>query len=388
VLYRLLAASFRGFDVARRALLERVIAVLACSLPAERVLEVFLGLRQRRANHKHTVRAIVRYLLRHPARASLARARRPAVVACLEHALGRDVARRCGRVAASAPAAPADEDYLHRHCLRHAPDVRALLAFLWKHGPAPAAELSHLGPPEPLTSPAPLETGTINAFNRGEIAAALTHVYRGGATAALADAIAARADALAATLPHFDGRFGLVLDASASTRGYGEREHCCIAQSCAFELVLERVCRELVVQRVGGAGEPPEPMGRSDLAWALLELLEADPDVVAVVTDGYENHHAGDLARVLAALPGAGIDTPVVVVHSKFTFKDDLSLRRPATGVPELEIWHERDFEGVYLTLLALARGQGRDEWKRHAERQLTAFERRNQPWMHTTSRR
>jgi hypothetical protein len=387
VLYQLLASSWSGFALPRRALLLRVIAALACSLAPERVLEVFLGLRQRRANHKHTVRAILRYLFCHPARATLMRARRPTVVECLEHALGRDVARRCARVAATEAPAPADQRYLHKHVLRHAPDARALLCFLYKRGPT--VEVVPWEQPEPLARPAQLETGTVNAFNRGELAAALTHVYRGGATEELSDAIAARADALAATLPHFDGRLGLVLDASASTRGYGEREHCCIAQSVAFELVLERACRELVVRTVGGNGaELPEPMGRTDLAWALFDVLETAPDLVAIVTDGYENHHAGDLARVVAALPGAGIDVPVVVVHSKFTFKDDLSLRRPVQGVPELEMWHERDFEGVYLSLLALSRGNGREQWKRYAERRLTALERRNPPWMHSPSRR
>src|SRR5215218_5296617 len=90
VLFRLLAQSRAGVAAPLRLTLDRVTARLATALPADDVLAVFLALRRARANHKHVRRAVVRYLLNHPRLAALARRRRPAVVDCLEHALGRD----------------------------------------------------------------------------------------------------------------------------------------------------------------------------------------------------------------------------------------------------------------------------------------------------------
>ena len=136
----------------------------------------------------------------------------------------------------------------------------------------------------------------------------------------------------------------LVLDASASTRGYGEREFCCISQSQALRLVLEQLLRQSAGLPGRRQRHPPRPEGDSDLAAALLDALEGNPDVVAIVSDGYENVLSGDLARVVASLPAAGVRTPVVFCHSKFTDKDDLTLRRPAPQLPELEFWHQERF--------------------------------------------
>src|SRR5262249_41918041 len=88
---------------------------------------------------------------------------------------------------------------------------------------------------------------------------------------------------------------------------------------------------------------------------AVLEAAEESPDVIAVVTDGYENVAGGDLADVAAALPRAGVIAPVVVCQSKFTSKDDLTLRRPAPTLPEVSFWHEDDVEDVLFALASYA---------------------------------
>src|SRR5262249_44089715 len=138
--------------------------------------------------------------------------------------------------------------------------------------------------------------------------------------------------------------------------GYGEREFCCIAQTQGFRLVLEQCCAKLQVIQVGGVGDLARPDGDTDLAAAVLDALDTNPDVVAIVSDGYENHLHGDLARVIASLPTAEVRTPVVFIHSKFSGKDDLSLRRPVPGLSELEFWHQQDFAEVLWFLFAHAR--------------------------------
>ncbi|MEO1378695.1 MAG: VWA domain-containing protein, partial [Cyanobacteria bacterium J06635_10] len=57
---------------------------------------------------------------------------------------------------------------------------------------------------------------------RGDIAATLVHLYRGGKSDQLMEATEKYVKEAAAKLPHFDGTLALVFDASASTGSYGD----------------------------------------------------------------------------------------------------------------------------------------------------------------------
>ncbi len=383
VLYQLLGASRDGLADEARRTLERVGAVLLRWLDAEQVLRVFLALRRARANHKHTRRAVVGYLLNHPRLEELASRRRPALVDCLEHALGRNVARGCARFLKEN--GPAD-DYARRNLLRFAPDAdrtAGVIGYLYGKGPCPAPRAAEaVVPAATQVTESPERPRTVTATNRGDISATLVHMYRGGTNAELKAAVDRYADEAARGLPHFDGTVALVLDASASTLGYGERQFCCVAQSQALRLVLQRCCARLHVHVVGRDGELPLPEGDTDLATAVLDALESDPDVVAVVSDGYENAQGGDLARVAASLPSAGVTTPVVFCHSKFTDKDDLSLRRCAPLLPELEFWHQDNFAEVLWSLFASTRPpRGEGFLEGQLRRRLAALEQEGRPW-------
>jgi len=306
-------------------------------------------------------------------------------VDCLEHALGKNVARACARLLTEADAAPG---YVRRHLLRFAREPQragSVLAFLYGKAPCPAppATARVAAPLAGLATPQRVHPKTITATNRGDVSSTLVHLYRGGSNPDLSAALDQYVENVAKRLPRFDGSIGLVLDASASTLGYGEREYCCVAQSQALRLVLQKCVADLRVYPVGGSGNPPPPEGDTDLATALLDALEGEPDVVAVVSDGYENVHDGDLARVAASLPAAGVPTPVVFVHSKFTAKDDLDLRRPAPGLPELEFWHEDDFADVLWALGTRARAPRGETFVRDALRQrLLALEKEGPSWI------
>src|SRR5262249_35261417 len=175
---------------------------------------------------------------------------------CLEHALGKNVARGCAKRLAQHEL---DAGYVQRHLLRFAgrPErARAVVQFLYRQGPCPPAQV-----PVPAAAPAavaeaaaPERPRTVTATNRGDIAAPLVHVYRGGANEELRQALDRYVRQEAERSPRFDGKVALVLDASASTLGYGEREYCCLSQSQALRLVLEQCCANLRVVTVGGAG--------------------------------------------------------------------------------------------------------------------------------------
>jgi len=384
ILFQLLGHSRIELSVEVRQLLDRVTAQLLAALEPRRVLTVFLALRRARANHKHTRRAMLRYLLNHPRLEELANQRRPALVDCLEHALGKNVARACARFLDEGNQ---NDRYVRRHLLRFAHDaeqVRKVTVALYRRG-EPLVSRNPLVTALPAAVTLPVENAprTITATNRGEIAATLVHIYQGGSNAELNAAVQKYVHEAATSLPRFNGTVALVLDASASTQGYGEREFCCISQSQAFRLVLEQCCAKLHVVQVSGADGLARPDGDTDLASAVLDALDTDPDVVAIVSDGYENHFQGDLGRVVASLPNAGVQTPVVFCHSKFSSKDDLSLRRPAPGLPELEFWHQQDFKEVLWVLFAHARSpQGEAFLRQELRQRLVQLETEKQSWI------
>jgi hypothetical protein len=392
MLLQLLAASRAQLPAGARHIQERVVATLLMALPADTVLQAFLTLRRLRANHRHTTRAIAGYLLNHPDAAALMAHRRPAVADCLEHALGKNTARGAIRTLARS-------DHNGRG------SARPLLRYAGQTERATSLAPTLYAPPLGIGRliPAPDATyadahaacaqwlaahwerpATITATNRGELAATLIHLYRGGEVAPVRAALEQSLDAAVAELPRFAGRLALVLDLSASTRSYGDREYCCLSQSVALAMALARVCPDLHIYRVGGAGAAalPQPEGETDLACGLLEALECDPDLVAIVSDGYENRIEGDLARVTAALPGAGVTTPVVFCHSKFTNQDDLTFRRPASGIPQLEFWHQRDFAPLLTDLFLRSRGDhGRASLREYLVQRLDRLEQEGALW-------
>lgn len=367
LLFESLTRSREGQTVEERTRQDRAIHALLRALDADTVLTVFLTLRRVRANHKHVTRTILAYLLNHAEAADLWVRRRPAVTDVLEHAVGKNVLRAAVRYAAlGAEAAPEQKTYLRRAVLRYASDAEwatELLRLLAISGEEaakatreqPAYQTAHQSFAEALTLRKE-RPSVITAENRGEIAAALTALYRQETRAGLQEQFRKGLSQVAEYCPQFAGKVALILDASASLAGYGDRKFCCLAQSVALRLVLGHCAPNLTVYTVGTgstideAGAVPLPGGATDLAMALLDALDQHPDLVLIVSDGYENRCTGDLARVLATLPQLGIQTPIIFCHTKFTGQDDLTLRQPTRGlVPEMGFWHEADFPEFML---------------------------------------
>ena len=357
ILFQLLRTSRKKFSVNLRLTLESVTNFLLTILHPDKVLTVFLALKRVRANHKHTTRAILKYIFEHPQSLDMVTYRRPAVVDCLEHALGKNVARGCAKIVSLG----GDETYLRQNLLRFVNDkekVVLILQLLYRHeslqtGTGEYRQI-HQNYSAILASQQE-RPKTVTATNRGDIAATLVHLYRGGKSHQLMQATEEYVKETAAKLPRFDGTLALVFDASASTQSYGDREYCCLAQSLALKLVLEQCCSNLKVYQVGGTVDVlPMPEGYTDIATSLLDALKDEPDLVAIISDGYENLYPGDLTKVIATLPQIGINTPIVFCHSKFTKQDDLKLRRPATNILELEVWHQEDFNNLLLSILSM----------------------------------
>ena len=348
VLLRVLAASWADLGEQTRRVLAKAVRALLFGLPPAQAITVLLAVRRMRANHKHVTRAAVAFVLEHPDGDALIAARRPALADCLEHALGKATARACARLAAEGDTG---SPYLRTRLLRFTADpatalrrLRALYAPGTHNAPAPQE------PPIAL-DPAREDPPVVTVTNRGDIAATLVHLHRGGPEAELRPALAGYVAEAVRGLPRMAGHVALVLDASASMRGYGEREWALMSQAAALRQVLAAVCARLDVVEVGGVEGRPE--GATDLATGLLDALDTGPDLVAIVTDGYENTLPGDLARVAATLPRAGVTTPVLLCQVMFTRSDDLTYRTPAPELPRCRFWHQDDFAELLPWLFA-----------------------------------
>lgn len=367
VLLQVLESSWSGYPSRLRNTLTRVVRSLVNALPGATVATVFLALRRRRANHKHVTKATLHLLTEHPEIDDLVHSHRAVLVDCLEHAWGKATTRGLARRLASDASVPAGVDA--RLALR----IRQLYA---------GADRPEIEPRELIDlDGVEGRPNVVNTTNRGDIAATLVHLYRGGDAKHLTDALHQYVATVAAALPTYPGKIALVLDRSASMRGYGEREWAVLSQAEALRLVLAKSCEELVVIPVGATEpddqtSPPVPNGATDLATAVLDAVSHKPDIIAVVSDGFENVYPGDLSKVVETLPFVDVETPVVFCHSAFGHSDDLTARRPLPSVPQRAFWHQADLVPLVTWLVAHANGTSVDAWIRQALRmRLSAVE-------------
>ncbi|WP_431927025.1 hypothetical protein [Nonomuraea jabiensis] len=390
VLLCTLAASQDGLDERARATLAKVTRALMIGLPPAYAVTALLALRRLRVNHKHATRAVVAFVLEHPEADALIEARRPALVDCFEHALGKATARGCARLIAEGDTG---SGRLRRSLLRFTSDpVAAIGRVRALYAPGTYGAVAPQEPPRPLDQVGE-RPAIVTPTNRGDIAATLVHLYRGGPAAELRPALAGYVAEATRGLPRLAGHVAVVLDASGSMRGYGDREWAVMSQAAALRLVLAEVCERLTVVETGEVGDRLTVVetgevgdrlavvetagvggrltvvetaeGATDLATRLLDALDTRPDLVVIVTDGYENVMPGDLARVVATLPRAGVTTPVVLCQATFTAGDDLTLRDPAPRLPRQPFWHQDDFAGLLPWLFGHC-APGRD-WIRTA---------------------
>ncbi|MCF2529407.1 hypothetical protein [Yinghuangia soli] len=152
-------------------------------------------------------------------------------------------------------------------------------------------------------------------FARYDAVRLYVYAYERGMSDDVAQALAARARTAAAALDLADRRIALVLDGSASMAGAREQALRPVAATLALRDVLREAAAETAEVWFGARPDADglvRPAGASGPAEALIEALSGLPDLVVVVSDGYENAPAGRFAEVLAAARDLGITTPVV----------------------------------------------------------------------------
>ncbi len=111
---------------------------------------------------------------------------------------------------------------------------------------------------------------------------------------------------------------GILVDASGSSFGSDTQKlkPIAVAQSIRDALV-ESAVKKHSLRYAGGTLKDGliYPSGETDLATPLAELMQDEPDIIFVISDGYENAPAGRFHEVLSKARELGLTTPVVQLN-------------------------------------------------------------------------
>ena len=176
---------------------------------------------------------------------------------------------------------------------------------------------------------------------RHDVVRLYVYAFEMGMSEAIREELHRKARTAAARLPIQFGHAGILVDVSASMLGHETQSRRPISIALAMrDLLGEMAERATIVTsdgRVALAGELVVPSGDTSLASGLVALLKRDPDVVFVLTDGYENAPAGRFAEVVRAVRRMGIETPIHQFSPVFAAESS-GLRSLSEAVPGLPV--------------------------------------------------
>ncbi|WP_197996321.1 hypothetical protein [Gimesia panareensis] len=155
------------------------------------------------------------------------------------------------------------------------------------------------------------------------------------------------------------GRVAAVLDRSRSTKGSRERRNRPLGVALAASYLLRKASRDYRAFWTPANTEGEDefltrPAGQTALAEPLLDALDWQPDLIVIVSDGYENDPpqlVDQVARVYREAIGKG-NTPEIVHMNPVFDADHYSPRRLGATIPTVGL---RDAEDI-PTMLGFAR--------------------------------
>jgi hypothetical protein len=338
---------------------DRLIVETLPHLPVDTVLAGFLKLVELRVNNQRTSGWIRAYIFGAPQLESWAVNHRRDLRILVRHALGNPVTLTClHKFVIENPDAKTTA-YLQRYVLRYAKNAALVRdVFLFLFGKLKQSQFSLLN--AYLTARQDIQAGKGLPFKvlRGiagtfhakisqrrlqrlasrdkvkrevseeideSLVGSIRHYYRSG------EQLNAQAiEQEMARIPYWDAFVYFIIDASASMRGFGTREYNSIAIATGIFKVFQKRIRQTAHAWVGGSDDEnfPQPMGTTSIAPTLIEAFQHKPDVIIIISDGYENIEQGDKAAVFAGLEQLGIQIPIVQIIPAFTERDRIENRQ------------------------------------------------------------
>jgi sulfur transfer protein SufE len=373
---------------------DKLIVEILPHLPVATVLQGFSKLVERRVNNQRTSGWIRAYIFGAPQLESWAVTHRRALRKLTRHALGNPVTLTCLHKFAQDEKDEKTTAYLRHYVLRYAKDnaalVRDVFLFLFGklknsqftqlsaylaarqemeagkglplkvlqglkgsfHPKFPKRRLRHLASREKTKREVSEEIEEADDSLVGRI----RRYYRTAETAQLAQ-INEAIEQEAARIPDWDAHVYFIMDASDSMRGFGYRQYNNMAIAMGILKVFQKRIRQTQVAWIGAAPSDddafPQPAGATASAPALLEAVKQKPDVIILISDGYENVEQGDTAAVLAGIEQLGIFMPMLHIIPAFTERDRIEERQPLTGYPAFLETGQRGFLSTWLQMRA-----------------------------------
>ena len=182
------------------------------------------------------------------------------------------------------------------------------------------------------------------------VSSIIRYGYERGFDRDVTSAITSRIKAEAKSVPGNFGRSVVVVDNSASAYGSGDRKYYPIAASIAVAFLIKEVSDDCEILYTNPSDAKfPRPGNDTDLAGSVLQAFQKEPDVVWLVSDGYENVSAGTLDSILRAIRDIGNKTPLVHLNPVFASESsgvrkvsELCLTHSITGSESLPAMYEK----------------------------------------------
>ncbi len=179
--------------------------------------------------------------------------------------------------------------------------------------------------------------------------------YRSGAPQQLITSLNAAIAKNALAIPHWAAHVYFIVDASASMQGFGNRQYNNMAIAIGLFKVFQQRIRQTQVAWIGATPSDenafPQPTGSTIIAPALIEAVKQKPDVIILISDGYENVEQGDTATVFRGFEQLGIHIPIFHIIPAFTERDNIEDRQ--LGCPVFLETGQRGFLATWLRIHA-----------------------------------
>jgi hypothetical protein len=342
-------------------------------LPVSSVLQGFLNLVKRRVNNQRTSGWIRSYIFGSPQLENWAVNYRRDLRRLIRHALGQQVTLTCLHKFAQN-----DTAYLRRYVLRYAED-QALVrdVFLFLFGKLTSSQFpllnAYLSARKDIEAgkglPLKVLQGLRGTFhpqvslrslrrlaakdkikrdiisNDESLIGKIRSYYKSGIDL---NSVNQAIDQQVARLPNWNSNIYFIVDTSASMQGFGHREY----NNLAIAVGLLKVFQKLTNQPTDN--EFPKASGTTCLAPALIEAAKQSPDLIVLISDGYENVEQGDAAMVLKGLKQLGIKIPMFHIIPAFTEREKIADRLPLPECPYVLETGQHGFLSTWLRIRTL----------------------------------
>ncbi len=187
--------------------------------------------------------------------------------------------------------------------------------------------------------------------------------FKMGFTSQIREAIKQKAYKAAQSLPFNYDKVGIICDDSFSMSGSDDQKMKALAITYATNEMLKNIGNKStsIFTSYRPTNFDNKPIGETNLARPLIDILKEDVDAIFVVSDGYENAPEGRFGEVLKiARDKAGYDIPVYHFNPVGAAESKVALKRLSDDVPLTPVTNpEKMGLSLFKTMIAADPKQG-----------------------------